>query len=197
MKRRDFIKGTAVAAAVPFLPVVRTNAEEVVLKFDPPLEVPTPPLGTGVLLTPQMIAREIIYLTREKYLKHPCVSVSDGGPKLGDLWAVPGHKPAILAHQINSEWPFSVVDLTLDLDEYSARWLDPVSCVLAKRMDETMQDRGSSVIATAPLPLPQGVKIAARANWRGLHVRVVGSYFIEQDREIMRVDVLYGGTVPA
>jgi hypothetical protein len=46
--------------------------------------------------------------------------------------------------------------------------------------------------ATADLLLPQGVDMAARAVHKGISLRVVRQYDINNDRMPCRIDVLYG-----
>lgn len=48
------------------------------------------------------------------------------------------------------------------------------------------------VFATADLPVPEGLAMASRKNVEGISVRFLQGYDIESDKQITRLDVLYG-----
>ena len=48
------------------------------------------------------------------------------------------------------------------------------------------------VFATADLPVPEGLAMASRKNVEGISVRFLQDYDIESDKQITRIDVLYG-----
>lgn len=52
--------------------------------------------------------------------------------------------------------------------------------------------RNALALVTCPLELPDSAVFKARANWRGLSIRVVKAYDIEEDEEVIRMDILYG-----
>lgn len=52
--------------------------------------------------------------------------------------------------------------------------------------------KNALALVTVPLELPDSVTFKARAEWNGYSIRVVKDYDIENDREIIRLDVLYG-----
>ena len=52
--------------------------------------------------------------------------------------------------------------------------------------------RNAIALVTCPLELPDSVTFKARANWRGLSIRVVKDYDINNDEEIIRLDIFYG-----
>ncbi len=52
--------------------------------------------------------------------------------------------------------------------------------------------RNAIALVTVPLQLPDSVTFKARAEWRGLSIRVVKDYDIGTDDEIIRLDILYG-----
>lgn len=52
--------------------------------------------------------------------------------------------------------------------------------------------RNALALVTVPLELPDSVNFKARADWRGLSIRVIKDYDIDADEEIIRLDVMYG-----
>jgi hypothetical protein len=48
------------------------------------------------------------------------------------------------------------------------------------------------MMATADLPLPNGVAMKDRQNYKGLSIRMIQNYDINTDREPLRTDILYG-----
>lgn len=52
--------------------------------------------------------------------------------------------------------------------------------------------KNALALVTVPLELPDSVTFKARAEWNGYSIRVIKDYDIENDREIIRLDVLYG-----
>ena len=52
--------------------------------------------------------------------------------------------------------------------------------------------KNAFALVTCPLELPDGVEFKARETHKGLSVRVVKQYSIDNDEDIIRLDVLYG-----
>lgn len=48
------------------------------------------------------------------------------------------------------------------------------------------------MMATADLPLPNGVHMKDRVNYKGMSIRMIQNYDINTDREPLRTDILYG-----
>ena len=47
-------------------------------------------------------------------------------------------------------------------------------------------------LAVRPLEIPSSVAWGARESYNGMSVRVIKAYDIEEDKEMLRFDVLYG-----
>ena len=52
--------------------------------------------------------------------------------------------------------------------------------------------KNAFALVTVPLVMPDGVAFKAQENYDGLSMRVVKDYDITNDKEIIRLDVLYG-----
>lgn len=52
--------------------------------------------------------------------------------------------------------------------------------------------RGAFVLATAPLILPDGANFKARATYDNMSIRVLKSYDIDNDEDVIRMDILFG-----
>lgn len=52
--------------------------------------------------------------------------------------------------------------------------------------------KNALALVTCPLELPDSAVFKARANWRGLSIRVIKAYDIDSDDEVIRLDILYG-----
>lgn len=55
--------------------------------------------------------------------------------------------------------------------------------------------RDAFALATRPLPVPQGAKMAAVRSYKGLSVRVVYDYDLDTKEDVVSVDMLYGTKV--
>jgi hypothetical protein len=55
-----------------------------------------------------------------------------------------------------------------------------------------MFHRDAFALVTVPLELPRGATFKARASYDGVSVRVINDYDIDNDRDIIRLDVMYG-----
>lgn len=55
--------------------------------------------------------------------------------------------------------------------------------------------RDALALATRPLPVPQGAKMAAVRSYKGLSVRVVYDYDMDTKEDVVSVDMLYGTKV--
>ena len=47
-------------------------------------------------------------------------------------------------------------------------------------------------LAVRPLEIPQSAAWGARESYNGLSVRVIKAYDVEEDKEVLRFDILYG-----
>ena len=52
--------------------------------------------------------------------------------------------------------------------------------------------KNALALVTVPLELPDSAVFKARADWRGYSIRVIKDYDITADKEIIRLDILYG-----
>ena len=166
LSRRGLFGGVGLLLAAPAIirPGLLMRVSAIVL--------PPAPLiyGDGfpsAMLTSTQIVREFAKLLRDKTEVR---------------WPVVQGKLA----QTHVEFGSSCQDLTLPMKEYSDRYLAPAALALS---------RGIGGVCVAPIRMETPADYDFAANWdaRGLPVRMVHAYNIEEDRVRMRFDVLHHG----
>lgn len=209
MNRRDLIKRggalSAWATTALGLPITVPAGEP------PPEEPELAPVEhiprRRQLITPNMIAREgLAHL--QNLLTYPGyqpqltngVPLADGGRfkdcRLGDQVLLYGYRQpsACLVFRNSEEVEFSLDELADDLDTFSNKHIQPSMRALAAQAvkDAAAQGVHDPMIVMADLDLPELCTFKARAEWRGLSLRIMADYDINRDVEMLRFDVLYG-----
>ena len=57
---------------------------------------------------------------------------------------------------------------------------------------DNVRSNNCIALVTCPLELPDSAVFKARANWRGLSIRVIKWYDGNTDEEYIRLDIFYG-----
>lgn len=192
LNRRELLAAAANLAAVTALPM---TFDELVKQ--PALLTPPPAMPRG-LITPTMIVRDMIRCLDQCNTELQIAPIRNVGfdPKLGDVVAVEGYRPAELNQRKTVVWHTFSKDLVLSLDDYSERFVEPVAKAIYTDMEDTAKrlELGKPVLVMSRLPLEAWQPFAARAEWRGYAARLVREYSIDTDELLMCIDVLYGFT---
>lgn len=158
LKRRGLLAGL-------FAPVVITT---------PGLLMPVSTLAfptygpNGGLLTHSMIARE--------FNRRLQAMVRAG--------FVPGGSPL---QQSNVDMEISTMQLTLSMEMFSKRYIEPAASIIARQISEN----GGNLAIGAALPEPPGADYCAFSEKNGVMTRVVSAYDISIDARMLRFDVLH------
>lgn len=67
-----------------------------------------------------------------------------------------------------------------------------VGAASASVMHNLAFHRNALAMVNVPLEMPNGANFKAQMNWRGYNIRVVNDYDIANDKDIIRLDVLWG-----
>ena len=160
-ERRTFLSGVAALLAAPALVRVQSIM---------PIS-PTETYRLGGILTWQQIADEAARILRRNLSRRTDVA--------GWGNAVPGGRN----NQYHVDLGMSLVDITLPIQTFAARYLEPAMAGLADAIPSMTR------VAANAIQVPDGISAGAISEGRGLGLRFVRDYDVRNDRVLTRLDV--------